>query len=224
MGISALATYVKPRKRRWRKMRPVYGVCVHTTGRGLVKAAIASDRTPMDMAVNYYSRTAGPHFVIDYSGNIAQIQDDCLRGAHIGVSRSERRLYLSNAWRRDFPDAAVLRWRSKWPMAKSPQHLFPGKRPNDNYIGVELIPLMVSAANMLGMWFTDEQHEAVALLCKDIAIRHRFPRGWQYTSRLVGHEDVDAYGRWDKSGNGWDPGALRDIPRLDWASIRAIIG
>ncbi len=61
------------------------------------------------------------------------------------------------------------------------------------------------------------------MLCADIGKRHGFPDGWQHTSRLVGHEDVDILERMDSHG-GWDPGYLRAQPYFDFRYVRNRIG
>lgn len=78
--------------------------------------------------------------------------------------------------------------------------------------GIELIPTVTAG-------YTDAQLGALANLVRDIGERNKFPDGWYHGSRLVGHEDVDPISRSDRGG-GWDPGALRDKPRLDFEALR----
>lgn len=221
---STLARQVQARRRRWRRMAP-WGICVHTTGRGVVERGREQGRPPIEAALEYYSESAGPHYVIDRDGTIYQIQADDLRGAHIGVTARERADYLSGAWITALGKnmAAMTRWRRRWPDYDSPQHLYPTQSPNACYIGIELIPLPREDVGQDGSWYTTAQMRMLALLCVDIARRHEFPDDWDETPRLVGHEDVDAYGRWDKGG-GWDPGALRRRPRFDWLRLGIEIG
>lgn len=68
-----------------------------------------------------------------------------------------------------------------------------------------------------GLWFSDAQHHAVISLLKERSVANKISLATK-TGRLLGHEDVDAYGRWQKSG-GWDPGGLRMLPRFDWARV-----
>ena len=156
--------------------------------------------------------------MIDYNGNIFQMLDDDRRGAHVGISISERLSYLSGQWiiSKKISFHARMLWKNRWPKHKSPQHLYPTTSPNACYIGVELIPLPERGEN--GLWFTDMQHDAVKRLCEDLEGRHCWPDGWMETSRLVGHEDIDAFARWDEGG-GWDPGAMRTRPRFDWGKV-----
>jgi hypothetical protein len=218
-----LAAQVPAKKRRLSTMQP-WGLCVHTTGRGVIKRAAERDTTPLLVALGIYSASAGPHYVADVRGTLYQIQPDDRLAAHVGISASERADYLSGRWRTAWglPAEAVERWERRWPGYASPQALYPTKSPNACYVGLELLPLEVAAVKSDGLWYTPEQHEAVALLGVDLARRHSWPRGWQNSPRLVGHEDLDAKERWDRGG-GWDPGGLRARPRIDWHRIAARI-
>jgi N-acetyl-anhydromuramyl-L-alanine amidase AmpD len=176
---------------------------------------------PIDLALAWYQRKGSVHFVIDYDGTIYQILDTAVRGAHIGVSRLERRRYLNGTWHKRLSHEGVVRWHKRWPGFKSPQHLYPGKSPNGAYIGVEVLPLshmrVVTGGGHKGTWFTERQYSAVARLWIALWVQHGT---WGCNAlspgpRLVGHEDVDAFGRWDPFG-GWDPGAMRVRPRFDW--------
>jgi N-acetyl-anhydromuramyl-L-alanine amidase AmpD len=74
-----------------------------------------------------------------------------------------------------------------------------------------------------GLLFTEAQHRALVALGRDLAARHGWPAGWGRTPRLVGHEDVQLLERQD-AGGGWDPGALRAKPYIDFEFIRARVG
>ena len=154
--------------------------------------------------------------MLDYDGTLYQLLEDTIRGAHVGVSRRERRRYLSGTWVRDVPSEALLWWRRRWGEHgyKSPQHIYPTKSPNGCYIGLEMLPRWGKGPD--GLWFTPAQHAAVAALWQDIKRRHGLD---DKPGRLVGHEDLDAYARWDEIG-GWDPGAMRGWPRFDWDKVR----
>ncbi len=200
-------------RKRWRKIQP-WGLLVHTMGRGVYR-----QDDPFGWALRRYRWKGSVHYCIDTDGKLFQMLLDNRRGAHVGISKKERLRYLSGDWRRDFNPDAVELWDEKWHGYKSPQHLYPTKSPNDCYIGVELRPLRKSRAN--GLYFSDEQHEAVARLGADLMHRHQWPSNWKTTSRLLGHECVDAYGRWvtKYTDMPWDPGALRQIPRFSWAKV-----
>lgn len=206
------------RRKRWRTIEP-WGLVVHTSGRGIVGRAEKQRVPPLALALAWYRRRGGVHYVIGYDGTIHQMLDDDRRGAHVGISLTERATFLSGRWLRKgaLPPKAVALWQARWPAYKSPQHLYPTQSPNGCYLGVELVPL-AERRRENGLWFTDAQHGAVRDLATDIEIRHRFPGNWRTTPRLVGHEDIDAFGRWDPGG-GWDPGAMRQKPRFDWGRI-----
>lgn len=221
MGLlrSPLANWKPAKRKRWRRMKP-WGLLVHTSGRGIVERAEKRRLPPMVLALEWYRRKSGVHYVIDYDGTIFQMLEDDRRGAHVGISLLERASYLSGRWiiSKKIARKSVLFWKNRWPEHESPQHLYPTASPNDCYVGVEMIPLPERREN--GLWFTDEQHEAVRSLALDLVVRHDWPLGWMETPRLVGHEDIDAFARWDGEG-GWDPGAMRLKPRFDWKRILA---
>lgn len=193
---------------------PVYGLAIHQTGRGIVGRADRENKAPKDVALEYYQgATDSTHYLCDYDGTLYQISDEDRRVPHIGVAAEERREYLDGSWVHDFPAAVVERWRARWPGVASPQHLYPDHSPNSDYVGVEMLPLPHETEQ--GLRYTPEQHVTIARLAADVAQRHGWPDGWQHSGRLITHEDVDAYGRWQHSG-GWDPGVLRAAPWFRW--------
>lgn len=205
---------------RKRRIKP-WGLVVHTSGRGIVRRARKAQADPFEFAVDYYRAQGGVHYCIGYDGQIVQMLLDNERGAHVGISRKERRHYLRGTWVGELSKRllrmhpGVVLWRSKWPGIDSPQHLYPTRSPNGCYVGVELVPLTTKYVNATGLWFTEAQHRAVGWLGRDLAQRHKWPANWYRTGRLVGHEDIDAFARWDGRG-GWDPGALRFPVRFNW--------
>ncbi len=214
-NISPIAVQRPAYRKRWRRLKP-YGLAVHTSGRGIVERANRKGVEPIRLALEWYRKKAGPHYVIGYDGTIFQIQSDWIRGAHIGTKIGERLSYLSGRWVNKVSTKPLDLWTEKWAHYKSPQHLFPGRSPNGAYLGVEMIPLL--RANKDGTWFTIEQHRAVGRLYEDLCRRHGWPKTREQSPRLIGHEDVSAYSRWQRGG-GWDPGALRVSPRFDWGRI-----
>lgn len=220
MNKSPLAIQKPAKRRRFRKIDP-WGLGVHTTGRGILARAHREDMEPIEAALKWYRaiRRSGVHYVTDYDGCIYQMLDDNIRGAHIGLSRRDRQDYLSGRWTIGQSAEALAMWRARWPGKKSPQHLYPTRSPNGCYVGVELLPLAAEDVGDDGLWFTPAQHVAVRNLAWDLAHRHRWPEGWQWSARLLGHEDLTPHSRWQLRG-GWDPGALRDIPRFGWARVR----
>jgi len=214
---SPLANWNPAKRKRWRRIKP-WGLLIHTSGRGIVARAVKERVPAIVLALAWYRRKSGVHYLIGYDGTIYQMLEDDRRGAHVGVSALDRMRYLSGRWLKRVKARAVELWRSRWKGYKSPQHLYPTKSPNSCYIGVEMVPLEEPDEDS-GLWFTEAQHEAVAQLANDLAKRHGWPENWKETPRLVGHEDVSPLTRWDNQG-GWDPGALRPRPRFSWAKIR----
>jgi len=215
---SALANWLPAKRKRRRSMKP-FGLLVHTSGRGVVARAERERVPPGALALAWYRRKSGVHYFVDYDGTITQMLEDDRRGAHVGVSLLQRASYLSGRWllSKKISREAFMFWKARWPRYKSPQHLYPTSSPNSCYIGVEMVPLAERDEDTR-LWFTEAQHEAVRDLALDLAERHQWPEGWMETPRLVGHEDISAFTRWDGKG-GWDPGAMRLKPRFDWGRV-----
>jgi len=204
--------------------RPVFGLVVHCSGRSIVEKAQRAGADVLEYVVGYYRAAEySAHYVIGHDGGIVQVTADDRRVPHVGVTADERTLYRSGRWRTDkrLVASAVQRWDARWFPWVSPNVLFPSTAPNDDYVGVELPPLAKPTAD--GLWYTLAQHQAVARLASDLRARHGWP-SWPSRGapcqRLLGHEDLDAFGRWDKGG-GWDPGALRAQPRFLWSAVQA---
>jgi N-acetyl-anhydromuramyl-L-alanine amidase AmpD len=223
-GESPLATALFDRRRNGAdRTIDVFGVAVHCTGSSLVSKALAHGADCLEYAVAYYQRPEAyfAHYVVGFDGTIAQIADDHERAPHIGMTAADRNAYLSGAWKSRLPTAFTKAWAARWPGKASPSHLYPGKSPNNAYVGFELLiwqegcPGTPPAA---GLRYTTEQHDAAAALAADIASRWSLPDGWQRTGRLACHEDVSPLRRSAK-GSGWDPGVIRAAPWLDWAYL-----
>lgn len=227
--------------RQRRKSERVSRVVAHMTGGSIVKKAIDHGRDPVEKCLDYYtSKGTSSHYLIGYDGTVYQMTDDHLRVGHVGVTTKERAEYLNGGWARGndvngekvSPQTVEL-WHAAWPHYKSPQHLFPSRSINDVSVGVEMPPC---GYNQRGGWkpldgqtpmrpglrHTREQHLMFAALAVDVASRWKFDDGWwndpkggPRSPQLPGHEDVDLYGRSQRSG-GWDPGALRTSPWWDW--------
>lgn len=212
---------------------PVRGLCVHTSGRGVVDRA-AKERVPaIEVALAFYQRAEfSAHYVVDYDGALYQITADDRRVQHVGLEAEDRLAYLDGTWLRRVSPAAAKLWRARWPFHRSPAHLYPSRAPNTDFVAVELLPL--AKAEKGGLWYTAAQHDAVGELAADLARRHRWPSYWLdgWSGRawasallpsLVAHEDLSPLTRFDRQG-GWDPGQLRAVPRLDWAAVVAAAG
>ena len=198
-----------------------YGIMVHTTGRGLLDSAKKEKLSPLAMAIKLYTQRKGygPHYVLDQDGDLIQIADERERMGHAGVTTAERKLYLSGAWKKGLSKVALIRWTERWALDSdgyaSPSLLYPSSSPNNDYIGVELIPNAKAT-------FSDRQYELLNAFVEDFEKRHalqiRLPGVELPTPRLLGHEDVEPLTRWDAKG-GWDPGSLRAAPRFDWSRL-----
>lgn len=216
---------------------PVRGLVVHTSGRGVVTKAARAGVPAIEMALAYYQRAAfSAHYVIDYDGALYQLTADDRRVQHVGLTAADREAYLSGAWQQRISRATSKLWRDRWPYVLSPAHLYPSRAPNSDFVGVELLPLAKADG---GLWYTSEQHRTAGRLYADLAARHRWPEclidGWRllvggwyaWTARspvrLLCHEDLSPLTRWDRGG-GWDPGALRAAPRLDWGWVLGAAG
>jgi N-acetyl-anhydromuramyl-L-alanine amidase AmpD len=190
-----------------------YGLMVHTTGDGLAQKCIDND--PIQVAIDVYSKMKeGAHYCIAPDGRVVKFRNPNSVTWHAGVSVSDRAAYLSGEWETNgrTPKAIVDWWKVKWTGKRSPQHLYPTKSPNACYVGIELIPCGVyqsgsSWTPLLGTpatpkgRYTAAQYTMLARLAVLLAERFDWPTGWETTSRLVGHSDVDP-----KDRPGWDPG------------------
>jgi hypothetical protein len=214
-----------------------WGLGVHTTGRGLADRLVEKlGREPTvyevtAAALEYYARSPfPPGYVIGPLGRsqLYQVTGDDRVALHIGGGFRDE--YLSGRWEQLVSPALLEAWRARWPGRESPQHLFPGPSANEALIGVELVPTThvadVEPAGP-GETFTLEQYDALSSLSADLEVRHGWPNGWRRTARLGGHEDYGPLGRKPDgsgmhrfdAGGGWDPGALRDVPRFRWDRI-----
>ena len=160
--------------------------------------------------------TAFPHYVIDGAGEIIQIADERERARHVAIPTEDRAMYASGAWRARVSPIGLAAWEAKWlPLGKrNPLQLFPSKSANEDFLGIELIPLLEPPKG--GGRFTPEQYDRLADLLEDIETRYGLELEG---SRLVGHEDLSPLTRWNKAG-GWDPGALRDKPSFFWRELQ----
>lgn len=182
---------------------------------------------PLEVALSVYLApdnpkkgifTNFPHYVLDWAGHILQVADELERARHVALG-ADRALYASGAWRRKVSPKCLALWDARWGK-KSPLGLFPSKAPNEDYVGIECIPLLAPQAD--GSLFTDAQYRSLAALLWDIAQRHGF--SLDDRSRLVGHEDLEPLGRWypakSRRPYGWDPGGLQPFPAaFDWRRV-----
>ncbi len=211
------------------------GFLLHTTGGGITAKAKQLGKDPLTVALDWYRASqnganksangkpyfwGGPTYLIDLAGNLHQLAPDDIRTEHCG--HAHRDVYLSGAWKNLTSHAGVDAWQRQWPKYKSPQHLFPSRSPNDDYIGCEMIPIgdgFGGAPMGPGLRFSLAQHRTAVALRDDLGVRHGWPTGWEATWRLLGHEDVNPIDRDDAHGL-WDPGFLRPRPYFDMAFVR----
>jgi len=227
--------------KRWDKVagdRPaqwigkVYGLVVHTTGGSLPGKAIAGGKYPTDRAVDYYTNkdTRGCHYINGWKGlegqDLVQIANERKKPKGVGTVE-QRESIKKGRFEADLPDVLVEIWRRRWPGYDNSLALLPAL-PNECCIHVECIPVyyyMNDRSHISrehppmrpGLRFTKAQHDTIALLACDIAVRNGWPLNekWWRTPRLLGHEDITPISRKDKNG-GWDPGYLRRAPYFDW--------
>lgn len=212
----------RDRPRGW--LSAVYGAVFHTSGRGLPNRAVERNEDPLKTAVDYYTGSKGCHYIIPYDGAAVQVASENYQAAGVGINYGKRgkNQYLSvisKRWRKDLPAELVERWQTRWPDYANPLDLLPNtKTANSCYVHVEMIPLLPSfdfEPAFEGSLFTKEQHETVKALAEDIAKRNAWPKDWERSPRLLGHEDLTPLPRHDKRG-GWDPGWLREKPYFSW--------
>lgn len=236
-GRSPLATQVRDLVADRRRTGSPWGLCVHTSGSGVVGRAEREGRHPDEVALDYYdSARYSAHYLAGWRGYY-QITDDGERVQHVGFAdpatgahgiggrmsaRVRRQWYLGGQWRRDMPASFVQAWDRAWPGRASPAHLYPSTYPNDDYVAIECIPLAVGEGWQGGR-FSLSQHIVVAVCGAELAGRHGWPDGWERTSRLVGHDDVGPHSR-VKRGESWDPGRHRERPWIHWPTVQAWVG
>lgn len=236
----------QPRRTDLITRREPWGLLLHTTGSGITAKATRRNRSPVDVALEWYRASqgetggqgangypwGGPGYLIGHHGELHQLADDDVETMHAGGPW--RAQYLSGAWASMCSAETVRRWRAAWPGVASPQHLFPSKTPNADYIGCEMIPCAIGMGTPMrpGLRFTRAQHDTAIQLGRDLAARHAWPAGWERSPRLLGHEDVQPlpygstgqgrYGRSD-GGGGIDPGWLREQPYFDFEYVRSAL-
>ncbi len=231
MNLSPLAKQVPGvRDPKLGRDRMPWGLLVHTTGGGVTALAKKQRRAPISVACEVYINSqngsngylwGGPHYCLDHDGTIHQLAPDNVLTAHAGGGN--RQAYLDGSWEARCSPPTVAAWREQWPKYRHPYQLFPSTSPNDDFVGLEMIPIgdgLGGEPLAPGLRFTAAQHDAVIALAIDLGERHGWPVGWQRSCRLLGHEDVDPINRHDVRG-GWDPGWLREAHYFDFEYVRA---
>lgn len=180
------------------------GICLHTTGVGVLARAEREHTTPMEAAIKVYTQimTASPHFVIGHDGEIVQVCSTDLVAWHAGHTARERVLYHS-------PKAMAARpWWDRWHevnLAPSPLRMAdPAVDHSGNCsIGVELIPRHDKT-------FACAQYDA---LYEFIVAQKR--RTYDTGCGLWQHSDFCPETRTNRAGVSWDLPADFDWDSLD---------
>lgn len=225
----------------------IYGVCLHTSGRGVLYDAKQRGCTPLQAALDVYRRAqdgsllgypwGGPHYVIDTDETVVQLAEESI--VTVCCGSPDRAVYLHpdmHAWKSRCSSELVHLWEQTWGVNRNPYLLFPSHDPNLDYVNIEMIPLAQPREDRTNegiagaLLFTDGQHDVAARLVRAIADAYGIPivaassEGGlpRITPRLVGHEDLQPIARGD-AGGGWDPGWLREKPYFDFARVREAV-
>ena len=225
---------------RGKRSVPLYGVMLHTTGSSLPKSVGWDAKKALKKAVDTYTRSGGPHYVIGWDGTaVATIADEYTRGAHAGFgSHQSSKSYYDRgkgAWEKYVSDEGARLWHKQWPGKGSPTDLVPNRdlnKVNSYWLGIEMIPITAGGKNYAqpaypGSRFTAAQHTKAAALSRDIAARHGFPFGWANSPRLIGHSDINPIDRDHRDLPLWDPGyhtGLFDMGRVRGGGLWLIAG
>ena len=202
-----------------------YGLLIHSVGDGLAVKCLKSGDPVASTIETYAAMKEGPHYAIVPDGTIIRFANHLEVRYHAATSPADRASFLDGSWETSakVPKGVVDWWKLRWPGVKSPQHLYPGKTPNQAYIGIELIPCGVYQGNswepVMGTpatprgRFTGQQYGALAVLAlmlhAQLGIDIFEPR------RMLGHEDVNPITR-----PGWDPGSYHGW--FSWSLFRGI--
>jgi len=230
----------------------VYGLVVHTTGGSLPGKAIAARRYPTMAAIDIYFRSTGCNYINGWKGiaggDLVQVANEDKMAYGVGMTEQLNSIDKGN-FEKDLPAAALIQWQRRWPGYKNPKELLPRIRnANAAYVHVECLPVVYYLNNRTvtdaahppmraGLRFTKAQHDTIAVLAYDIALRNGWDMQsqWWRTPRLLGHEDLTPLNRHDCSlqmptcskwprakfdlKECWDPGGLRASPYIDWEYI-----
>ena len=200
---------------------------VHTTGSGIPDKAVREGVDIVEMTHRVYSgMREGPHFVIVPDGRVFQYRQLNEKAWHAGVDGAERRDYLSGNWLAKVAKGVASWWKARWVGIQSPQHLYPSTSPNEDYVGIELVPCVAYVKGNNGSLkpvfgepagpgqrFTAQQYTSLAMLVNELSSKYGIPLSG---GRLVGHEDIDPMDR-----PGWDPGDMHGY--FSWSLLRGII-
>jgi N-acetylmuramoyl-L-alanine amidase len=223
-----------------------YGLVVHSTPREIPATARKKGVHHMVEAAERYLERRGCHYINGWTGidggDLLQLANERTQADGVGVtndkdpSKDQRHSINAGRFEADLPPVLVRLWRQRWPDYHTSLDLLPGtKTANSCYIHVECVPCVFHLDGQTligegvepmrrGLRFTRAQHDAVAALALDVALRNGWQddEEWWRTPRLLGHEDLTPISRHDTNG-GWDPGYLREAPYFDWDYVYAQI-
>ncbi len=196
----------------WPNGKP-FGVLLHSTGPGMEKYARTYKLTQEETVSRVYGNPGNScaHVVIIPDGRRFRVVSPDLMAPHCGVSARQRAMLLDGTWRAWCSDLGERLWGERWPGVKSPQHLFPTASGNGSYEGAEFWKLDANDPET-GTPYTADQYRSGG---QWIAERERACGFVAEGRRLVTHEDVQPFERWDAHG-GWDPGVIRAKPTYNW--------
>ena len=203
----------------WPRGKP-FGLLVHSTGPGMEKLSRVRGLSRFDTVARVYGNPSMTcaHGVVLPSGERVRVVDSKLVAPHCGVKAWQRKAMLDGTWVAWTSDEAEALFAKRWPGVKSPQHLFPTASPNDAYEGLESWKL-AELDPYTGSFYTLAQYQSTA---QWVVERER---AWGFVAegrRLVTHDDVQPFERWDAHG-GRDPGAMREPPFYRWDLLLACI-
>jgi N-acetyl-anhydromuramyl-L-alanine amidase AmpD len=202
-------------------------VVVHTTGSGILVAALKEGRDPLAYAAAYYARpdsfTSG--YLVGHEGEVVGLVPDNLIACHAGVGQGRAALYArgqahwtrlaggaDGAWSEDPKHEGRYRdWVARWPGLTSPRALLDGYD-----LGVNARTLSLDLlAPVPGEAHPEAQLRAAADLAFDLLLRHRHEPPTKRT--VLRHSDLDPLVRSTAAG-GWDP------PRAAFVRLCDLLG
>lgn len=203
--------------KKW--LNNAYGLIVHSTGRSIITRGLTkkdgivlyNPNKIISRGKNIFNQNNAINYILGWGGiknnHLIQIGNEnkkCVRKrnckCYSGVSMSEQKKHIKKyGFGKELKQSVYNMWRKRWKGYKTPLNLIPKGGIKNLFIQIECIPLPPkNKRNSLykplreGLWFTKEQHDAVALLACDIAIRNGWDLDteWWKSNKLLGHEDL----------------------------------
>ena len=210
-----------------RELRDVTLIIIHGTSKDLVnkKSRIDKEKTCFHIKEFYKRGKIGPHFLIDWEGDVYQLLPLSRVAWHLRIREDSWQLYRSSEWRENIWLSSRMEearigtydwWDKRWG-ASSPLDLWhPAlRRPGDaqyRSIGIELIPKngnyqeeqYIALANLI--LFGLMPWLSIPLITKELR------------KHLMGGEDVHPITKTTFQKGGWDPG-----PNFDWDGVMGLL-